>query len=406
MNYGKFLESVGDLELRLKALKLMSNSAANIETSKENIEKLEKVLPLLFTSPQPSTSSNQDSNANKQARVREQIEEDKDSKQTSNVLDNLTRKVVGAMGGLVLASTLFFRGPTASSSTIDQKDLSRLEKQIQKQIDSENSTNTSNKKSSGFSGVLNWFKKQKVKDLTELIYEGEGTTDEIARQKGFKSGYDVPYGYGAYAMPEKPLTEMFITEVQEFQKKQIRATEGKVPGTTQGTGAVGKPQFTQTTLARLVTKAGIDPSTTKFTPEVQENLKQILINEAVAQGGDVANNLAGIWASLPTDKGIGAYTGQSARVQRKKLEEAVAKIAAEPPPNVQRLPTNKNAGTVINQAGDIENESSGTQIIIVNRKNGGAQSPPIIVSSTPPSKVPTTDKSGPTRVLAGLNAID
>ena len=235
----------------------------------------------------------------------------------------------------------------------------------------------------------------KTGGIKQLISEGEGTTDAEAQKRGFNTGYDVVYGYGKYATPEKPLSEMTIAGVQEFQKTQIRATKGKVPGTSMGTGAVGKYQFTQQTLDRLVKKAGIDPTTAKFTPEIQDKLAEILIAEAVAKAnGDpekLADNLAKLWASLPTDTGQGYYEGQGARVSRESLEKAAQQI---------------NVGEKLNIQGDPEQavEPTIVYVPVPIEKEGGDAPPSPTLSDVKAGLQP--DGSGPDRIRNGLNAAD
>jgi hypothetical protein len=65
----------------------------------------------------------------------------------------------------------------------------------------------------------------------------------------------------------KSLTDMTLEEVYAYQK-----TRG-------ANGAVGKYQFINSTLTGLVQQAGLDPKTTKFTPEVQDKLNEKLISQ-------------------------------------------------------------------------------------------------------------------------------
>jgi len=60
--------------------------------------------------------------------------------------------------------------------------------------------------------------------LLDKIAIAEGTLRD-----GY-SGYNTTYGYGKYVKPNKPLTEMTLGEVYEYQKKLIKATKGEIPG--------------------------------------------------------------------------------------------------------------------------------------------------------------------------------
>ena len=110
-----------------------------------------------------------------------------------------------------------------------------------------------------------------LSQLGDIISRGESNP-----RGQFKSAYDVPFAYGKHHMPEKPLTEMSLNEVLEFQKRQIQATKGKIGRSDNlGTGAVGKYQFNQGNLKTYfaeLEKQGVDLSTAKFTPELQDQL--------------------------------------------------------------------------------------------------------------------------------------
>lgn len=171
---------------------------------------------------------------------------------------------------------------------------------------------------------------ERVQQLLDIISTAEGTHSARAMHSGFASGYDVPYGYGQYLMPEKPLSQMTIAEIKEFQRKQIGATRGKVPGTTMGTGAVGKYQITQTTLQGLQNNLG-------FTDDqlFDEQFQDYLANELLRGRGmerfmsgrltreDFLNNLSAEWASIPRTSGVGTYRGQRTGVSQQNMLTAL-----------------------------------------------------------------------------------
>jgi hypothetical protein len=70
-----------------------------------------------------------------------------------------------------------------------------------------------------------------IVDLRNLVAEAEGTTDAKASQENFASGYDVPFAYGRYLQPSKPISQMTFKELDDFQKKQINATKGTFDNT-------------------------------------------------------------------------------------------------------------------------------------------------------------------------------
>lgn len=171
-----------------------------------------------------------------------------------------------------------------------------------------------------------------VQGLSNLIYSAEGTSDERARQHGIASGYDVTYGYGKYASTDKPLSEMTIAEVKEYQKRQIAATRGEIDGTDQGTGAVGKAQITQGTLADLQKQMGFK-DTDVFSPELQDQMMVKLLERSGLkdfQSGKITANqfqdrIAGTWASIgKSGTGKSAYGQPTNSGATSKLQQVLA----------------------------------------------------------------------------------
>ena len=80
--------------------------------------------------------------------------------------------------------------------------------------------------------------------------------------------------------------------------------------------AIGRYQFIPATLRRLVAQLGVAQSQI-FTPQIQDRLGDILLVEAGLNAfgqGDIErhafmNNLARIWAGLPTSSGKSYYDG-------------------------------------------------------------------------------------------------
>ena len=103
--------------------------------------------------------------------------------------------------------------------------------------------------------------------ISELISLGESS-----------GNYDITFGGNKYQSPEsfsggKKLTEMTLSEVMAFQNQRN--------STVRNTGAVGKYQFISSTLKALVQQSGMNPNTTKFTPEVQEQLQSLLLRQNI-----------------------------------------------------------------------------------------------------------------------------
>jgi len=144
--------------------------------------------------------------------------------------------------------------------------------------------------------------------------------DFIGKAEG--AGYNTKFGGEV-----TDLTSKSINEIIAVQKQMV--AEGK------GSSAVGKYQFINSTLERLVDKLKIGKDE-KFNPEMQDKLARELIKESgsdkVKEGKmsqkQFADNLAGVWASLPKESGKSVYHGDSmgnkATVTRKQLEEAIS----------------------------------------------------------------------------------
>jgi hypothetical protein len=166
--------------------------------------------------------------------------------------------------------------------------------------------------------------------LVKEIFEGEGTNDAQARRNGFNSGYDVPYGYGKYAKPNKPLTEMSIAELKKFQAKQIGATKGTIPGTEKGTGAVGKYQVTQGTLKMAQDALGFKESD-RFSPELQDRIGAYLLDKrgyTKYVNGEITaeqfqTNLSMEWASVADPATGKSRYGQATGTSLEELEAAL-----------------------------------------------------------------------------------
>jgi hypothetical protein len=102
------------------------------------------------------------------------------------------------------------------------------------------------------------------------------------------------------------LTEMTISEVMKFQNDLVRRGAES--------GAAGRYQIIGKTLKGLVQRLGIDPNTTKFTPEVQDKMGFELLKvrgfdrwkNGTISDTEFANSLAKEWAGLPVVSGANA----------------------------------------------------------------------------------------------------
>lgn len=128
--------------------------------------------------------------------------------------------------------------------------------------------------------------------------------DLIASAEAGRAGYDAVI-YAARIKPPKPPTAMTVGEIYDW----IAATPGQHH-------AIGRYQFIPSTLRRLVSHVGAGPDQ-MFSPAFQNQLADVLLAEAgmhafhSQQIGRLKfmNNLAKIWAGLPTTSGRSYYHG-------------------------------------------------------------------------------------------------
>ncbi|WP_298257081.1 hypothetical protein [uncultured Litoreibacter sp.] len=143
----------------------------------------------------------------------------------------------------------------------------------------------------------------------ELEHVGGGTP--VARLKSLIALAEAgPKGYnavhvGARIKTPKPPTQMTLGQILAW----IKHTPGQPH-------AIGRYQFIPSTLRSLIQRAGL-PATTRFTPKIQDQLADLLLADAGLQkflAGRMSrkrfmNNLAKIWAGLPTSSGKSYYDG-------------------------------------------------------------------------------------------------
>lgn len=126
----------------------------------------------------------------------------------------------------------------------------------------------------------------------------------IGHAEARRHGYDAVQ-HGAKIPPPRRPTALSIAEIYQW----IADTPGQQH-------AIGRYQFIPKTLARLVRELGIDERAT-FTARLQDKLADRLMEEAGFsrfRSGEITrhqfmNNLAKIWAGLPTTSGKSHYHG-------------------------------------------------------------------------------------------------
>lgn len=134
-----------------------------------------------------------------------------------------------------------------------------------------------------------------------------------------ESAYDVVLGHGKFGVPEKQLSKMTLKEVIKFQEDLIANSRGELGGVdkTKGSSAVGKYQIMRDNLTNWI-KRGEFKEDDLFNKETQDAMFDLLLEytgyskweKNQITDDEFKNNLANIWASLPTT------TGESAHKQR------------------------------------------------------------------------------------------
>jgi hypothetical protein len=146
----------------------------------------------------------------------------------------------------------------------------------------------------------------------------------IGRAESPRAGYDAVQ-HGARIKPRKRPTDMTIGEIYDW----IAATPGQPH-------AIGRYKFIPDMLRRVVNKVGARRSD-RFSPALQDQLADVLLNDAAfgrfmagkLPAEDFINNLAAIWAGLPTTTGQSkyhGYAGNKATVSLAYFRSEIAKM--------------------------------------------------------------------------------
>lgn len=146
----------------------------------------------------------------------------------------------------------------------------------------------------------------------------------IALAEAGPAGYDAVQ-HGARIRPPRAPTRMTLAEIFHW----IADTPGQPH-------AIGRYQFIPDTLRMLVHRAGL-PRHTRFSPDVQDRLADLLLRDAglpELQAGAISrtrfmNNLAQIWAGLPTSSGRShyhGYAGNKATMTWARFNREVARV--------------------------------------------------------------------------------
>lgn len=148
--------------------------------------------------------------------------------------------------------------------------------------------------------------------------------DVIARAEAGSQGYDAVQHGATIPPPQRP-TQLTIAQIMAW----IDATPGQPH-------AIGRYQFIPSTLRRLVADLGVD-ARAAFSPAVQDALADRLLEEAGfsdllagrLERRGYMNNLARVWAGLPTSSGKSyyhGYAGNRATMSWAQFEAHMGKI--------------------------------------------------------------------------------
>jgi hypothetical protein len=270
-----------------------------------------------------------------------------------------------------------------------------------------------------FAGVGGKIIKMSIADYNKMISgddiitatpaQLEGSLKDLVKSResptmgGEASSYDVVFGYGQYAKPPKPLTEMTGVEVQEFQKKLVAETAKAGIGGGRGTGAVGAYQVTQTTLSDFY-KANPDLRTKLFDQEVQDAFFKWRINKDMSDyisgkttKPEFVERISGIWEAFgknpkykddlsaliddpskfpvtPTAKLTEEQKSIKARVDRERFEQAYKELS-EPLGNTAPLVVNgvDVAGKAVEQVEKVTERAKYTQFSVESFTSDFAQ---------------------------------
>lgn len=193
-------------------------------------------------------------------------------------------------------------------------------------------------------GLMSTPVKNPTQQLLDRIALGEGADPKkLQRQAKHNIGtteYDMVYNYGDTLKPNKPITEMKLSELADYQRKLINATKGTLPGTKYGTSAVGKYQVVYTS---LFGKGGTPQSPAKnswadklnlnadtiYSPKVQEDIGRLALKETGYDNWLAGNKseaamlkrVSDIWASVE-----GSTAKQGTHTSIKDLEPFLSQV--------------------------------------------------------------------------------
>lgn len=102
--------------------------------------------------------------------------------------------------------------------------------------------------------------------LFDAIINAEGTA------RGGRDPYSTVLGYGKYGSPSKNLTDMTLNEVKEFGLSMRRRQAEQGTAWNKTSSASGAFQIVGSTMMDAARALGMDPNSTKFTPDTQRQM--------------------------------------------------------------------------------------------------------------------------------------
>lgn len=156
--------------------------------------------------------------------------------------------------------------------------------------------------------------------VLDLLGLSEGT------DKG--RGYNETLAYGAYTGGPVDLVKMTLKQVDDLQGKMLAHPKNKWKSS-----ACGRYQLVRTT-RRNIQKALSLPSSALFDRDMQDRMACYLLGQRGIDKwlgrrlslNSLLDNLAREWASLPTSKGKGYYSGQNASVSVMQVTAALSEV--------------------------------------------------------------------------------
>jgi hypothetical protein len=232
---------------------------------------------------------------------------------------------------------------------------------------------------------------------TNVAKVPSSNTKDLLNYLGVNEGGDYNTIFGGKKVD---LTNMTLDEVQAFQRDASNFPKGGA------SRAVGKYQFITKTLAEEIKASGLDPKTTKFTPEIQDMLITNRLKRTrgldSASPEQLATNLAKEFASVPVLKdmkgfhrdvkrGESFYAGDGLNKSLIKPEEFESQIKNFASLRQEKAPVMTAALSNADMALQQKTNAAKSQPTNVVIQGGSSNSSPTVVNNNTTIHAPTTD---------------